>query len=313
MDRLQTLTAFVAVADEGGFAPASRKLNVSPPSVTRAIAELETRLGARLFHRTTRNVRLTEAGSRYLTDCRRILVEIEEADRHAAGVHAAPRGLVSLTASVVFGRTMVTPLLLTLLDRYPDISISTLFVDRVVHMVDEGLDVAVRIADLPDSSLTAIRVGSVRRVLCASPSYLKQTCRPTTPSNLSDHRIVDFSAMTPGSEWRLEKAGKSYSVRPNARLRVNSADAAIAAVSAGYGITRVLSYMIHDQVESGDLELVLEDYEPQAVPVHVVHKETGRASARVRAVVDHLVAGLQGSQALQPVREGGTPTIQAYL
>jgi len=170
-------------------------------------------------------------------------------------------------------------------------------------MVDEGLDVAVRIADLPDSSLTAVRVGGVRRVLCASPSYLNRTCRPATPADLADHRIVDFSAMSPGSEWRLERAGKPYSVRPNARLRVNSADAAIAAVTAGYGITRVLSYMIHEQVEAGDLEIVLEDYEPQAVPVHVVHKETGRASARVRAVVDHLVAGLQGSPALQPETE----------
>ena len=303
MDRLQTLTAFVAVADEGGFAPASRKLNVSPPSVTRAIAELEARLGARLFHRTTRSVRLTEAGTRYLADCRRILVELDEADRHVAGVHAAPSGLVSVTASLTFGRKMVTPLLLTLLDRYPAISITTLFVDRVVHMVDEGLDVAVRIAELPDSSLTAVRVGSVRRVLCASPTYLAVAGCPETPTDLAGHRIVDFSAMTPASEWRLEKGGKPHTVRPNARLRVNSADAAIAAVSSGYGITRVLSYMVHDQVDAGELEIVLADYEPPPVPVHVVHKETGRASTRVRAVVDHLVGGLQGSSALQTMCE----------
>lgn len=299
MDRLQTLTAFVAVADEGGFAPASRKLNVSPPSITRAIAELEARLGARLFHRTTRSVRLTEAGARYLTDCRRILIELEEADRHAAGVHAAPSGLVSVTASVVFGRSMVTPLLLTLLERFPDMSITTLFVDRVVHMVDEGLDVAVRIAELPDSSLTAVQVGNVRRVLCASPAYLAAAGRPGSPAELAGHRIVDFSSMTPASEWRLEKDGKPCTLRPNARLTVNSADAAIAAATAGYGITRVLSYMIHDHVDAGDLEILLSDYEPQPVPVHVVHKETGRASARVRAVVDHLVAGLKGSPALQ--------------
>ncbi len=298
MDRLRTMTVFVGVAEEAGFAPAARRLSMSPPSVTRAVSELEARLGCRLLHRTTRSVRLTEAGERYLADCRRILSEIVEADRHAAGIHAAPSGMVSVTASVMFGRVVLAPILLDLLDRYPDISVTTLFVDRVVHLMDEGIDVAVRIAELPDSSLTAVRVGSVRRVLCASPGYLATHGRPRTPSELVDHVIINFVNMTPGGEWALEKDGKPYSYRPPSRLLLNTADAAIATAVAGRGITRVLSYMIAPYLESGVLEIVLEDYEPRPVPIHVLHKEPGQTSARVRAVVDHVVQHLQRSPAL---------------
>ena len=298
MDRLRTMSVFVAVAEEAGFAPAARRLNMSPPSVTRAVSDLEARLGARLLHRTTRSVKLTEAGHRYLADCRRILTEIEEADRHAAGLHAAPSGTVSVTASVVFGRVVLTPILLDLLDRYPDLSVSTLFVDRVVHLIDEGIDVAVRIAELPDSSLTAVRVGSVRRVLCASPAYLAARGRPRTPSDLSGHEIVGFVPMTPGGEWAFHHNGKSHGFRVAPRVSFNVADAAIAAVASGRGITRVLSYMVASHVESGALEIVLEDYEPPAVPIHVVHKEAGRTTARVRAVVDFFVEGLRGNPTL---------------
>ncbi len=298
MDRLQGMTVFVGVAEEGGFAAAARRLNMSPPSVTRAISELETRLGCRLLHRTTRLVRLTDAGRRYLADCRRILSEIDEADRHAAGLHASPSGRISVTASATFGRVVLLPVLLDLLDRYPDISVTTLFVDRVVHLVDEGIDVAVRIADLPDSTLSAVRVGNVRRVLCASPGYLAGRGRPLVPADLADHEIVDFVTMTPGGEWAFEKDGAAATFRPRPRLRTNTADAAIAAAAAGRGITRVLSYMIAGQVEAGTLETVLADHEPRAVPVHVVHKEAGQTSARVRAVVDFLVRRLRTDPAL---------------
>ncbi len=293
MDQLRTMSVFVAVAEESGFAPAARRLNMSPPAVTRAVSELEQRLGARLLHRTTRSVQVTDAGQRYLADCRRILSEIEEIDRHAAGVHATPRGMVTVTASVLFGRMVVAPYLLDLLDRYPEISVTTMFVDRVVHLVDEGIDVAVRIAELPDSSLSAVRVGVVRRVLCASSDYLAAHGRPRTPAELDGHQIVDFVNMTPGGEWLFEDGGKSHGFRPQSRLRVNNADAAIAAVVAGRGITRVLSYMIAPQLKAGTFELVLDDYGPPAVPVHIVHKEPGQTSARIRAVVDHLVEGLR--------------------
>lgn len=293
MDRLQTMAVFVGVAEEGGFAPAARRLNISPPSVTRAIAELEARLNSRLFHRTTRSVQLTEAGERYLSDCRRILAEVDEADRHAAGIHAEPRGTVSVTGSAMFGSIIVTPILLDLLDRYPDLSVTTLFVDRIVHVVDEGIDVAVRIADLPDSSLTAIRVGAVRRVLCAAPAYLEARGLPTDPADLDNHDIIHFASLAPPREWVFHKDDRQIRHRPSSRLIVNTAAAAINAAQLGKGITRVLSYMIAPQIATGALKIVLPDYEPPAVPVHVVHKEAGHTSARVRAVIDHLVHHLR--------------------
>ena len=194
MDRLQTIEVFVAVAEEGGFARAARRLSMSPPAVTRAVSQLEARLGCRLLHRTTRSLRLSEAGQRYLVDCRRILAEIEEAERHAAGIHAAPRGMVSVTASVMFGRIVLAPVLHDLLDRYPEIAVSAVFVDRVVHLMNEGIDVAVRIAELPDSTLSASRIGSVRRVLCASPDYIAARGQPRAPADLGsgNHGVVEM-------------------------------------------------------------------------------------------------------------------------
>ncbi len=299
MDRLQTMSIFVAVAEEAGFAAAGRRLAMSPPSVTRAISELEARLGARLLHRTTRTVQLTEAGQRYLADCRRILSDVEDADRHASGIHAAPSGLVSVTASVLFGRMIFIPALMDLLDRFPDLSVSATLVDRVVHLANEGIDVAIRIAELPDSSLTAVRVGSVRTILCASPDYLAKRGSPQAPSDLSGHSIVNFVNRAPGGEWVFHKSGKTQRFKVTSQLNLNIADVAIDAAVAGRGITRVLSYMIAPHLTSGALKLVLDTYAPPPVPVHVVHKEAGLTSARVRAVVDHLVPRLRKHPSLR--------------
>ena len=298
MDHLRAMTVFAAVAEENGFAAASRRLNMSPPTVTRAINELETRLGARLLHRTTRTVSLTATGQQYHNDIKRILTDIEDADRHAAGLHAAPSGDVSVTGSALFGRMVVAPTLFEALDRFPDISLTTLFVDRVVHMVDEGIDIAVRIAELPDSSLSAVRVGSVRRVMCASPEYLGQSGRPEHPDDLAKHDLISFSGSAPIARWNLEYAGQAKSIKVFSRLRTNTADVAISAARAGRGITRVLSYMIADDIAAGRLVEVLPDFAPAAVPVHVVHRETGHVSARVRAIVDHLVSGLRAAPIL---------------
>ena len=298
MDRLQTMSVFVAVVEEASFAAASRCLNMSPPSVTRAVSNLEERLGARLLHRTTRSLQLTDAGTRYFDDCRHILSNIEEADEHASGTHAAPRGLVSVTASVPFGGMVLAPVLNSLLDRYPDISLSVMLVDRIVHLMDEGIDVAVRIAELPDSTLSAIRVGQVRRALCASPEYLAKNGRPKTLEDLSNHELIDFTNMAQSGEWLFCKDGKVEHFKPKARLHVNKADVAISAAIAGRGLTRVLSYMTLEHIKAGALEFVLEDYEQPAIPVHIVHKETGRTTARVRAVVDHLIEHLRKSPAL---------------
>ena len=298
MDQLRAMEAFVAVADEGGFASAGRHLRLSAPSVTRLVAELEGALGARLFHRTTRSVNLTEVGTRYLEDCRRILSELEEANSQAGGRHGEPEGWVSVTGSALFGRLAVTPILFSLMDRYPGLSISTLFVDRVVHMMDEGVDVAIRIADLPDSSLVAAKVGSVRRVLCAAPSYIEAHGVPESVGDLRTHQLVDFSQSRSGSQWSFVTDGRSISHQPETRLRVNTADAAIAAAKDGRGITRVLSYMVASDIAEGRLKHVLVECEGEPVPVHIVHKEAGQASARVRAVVDHLVEQLRLSPLL---------------
>jgi DNA-binding transcriptional LysR family regulator len=298
MDRLQTMSVFVAVAERSGFAPAARQLNMSPPSITRAISELESRIGSRLFHRTTRSVRLTEAGERYLADCRRILSDIDSAEQQAAGLHSKPSGLVTVTASVMFGRKVLAPVLLDLLAEYADISITGVFTDRLVHMYEDGIDVAVRIADLPDSSLTAIRVGSVRTVLCASHKYLEQNGRPQKPSDLARHTLIDFVNLNKSGEWVFEAQQRSVTHEPRSRLHVNTGEVALEAARSGFGITRVLSYMIAEEIDSGDLQVVLEDYEPAAVPIHIVHKEAGQTAARVRAVVDYLVQGLRNHPAL---------------
>lgn len=301
MDRLRALRIFTAVAEENGFAAAARRLGLSPPSVTRVIGELEAEIGASLALRTTRSVTLTDAGRRYYEDAKRIIADLEQADRQAAGRHAAPRGRVTVTASALFGRKVVAPALFGLLDAYPEITVATLFVDRVTNLADEGVDIAVRIAHLPDSALIATRVGAVRRVLCASPDYLRRNGRPETPGDLSRHQSVRFLSDSAPNAWTFGDDG-AVAADPPARLFANTADVAIAAALDGRGITRVLSYQIADEVAEGRLERVLDDFAPPPVPVHVVHRETGAVSARVRAVVDFLAERLRRAPVLKERR-----------
>ena len=299
MDRLQAMTTFVAVVDSGGFASAARKLNLSPPVITRAVAELEERLGLRLLTRTTRVVRVTDAGARFAEDCRRILADIEEAETVATGTHAAPRGTLTLTAPVLFGHLYVTPVLVHYLQQYPEVDAQCLFLDRVVNVVEEGIDVAVRIGELPDSSLQAVRVGRVRRVLVAAPAYLKAQGVPQRPEDLARHAIVSASGVTPVSEWRFNDAGKPLLQRMHPRMRTTTNDSAIAAAVAGLGITRLLSYQVASHVRSGALQVLLEDFEPAPLPVHVVHHEGRRATQKVRAFIDLAVDMLRADPALR--------------
>jgi DNA-binding transcriptional LysR family regulator len=298
VDRLDTMRAFVAVAEEQGFAAAARRLAMSPPAVTRAIVALEDRIGTRLLHRTTRTVRLTEAGTRFLADCKRILGELDEAEASAAGSHAEPRGRLAVTASVMFGRLYVAPVVLDFLALNPRVTARTLFVDRVVDLVDEGLDVAVRIAHLPDSSLTALRVGAVRRVVCASPDYLARRGTPRRLDELAQHDAIVFSPAEAAEDWSFGAGSPGETVRPPARLIVNSAEVAIAAAAAGHGITRVLSYQAAAEVRAGRLAIVLAALEPPAIPISVVYPEGRRAAAKVRAFVDFAAARLRADAAL---------------
>jgi DNA-binding transcriptional LysR family regulator len=292
MDRLRAMIAFVAVAEAEGFAAAAKRVGMSPPAITRAVAALEEHLGTRLFKRTTRVVRLSQAGVRFLADCKRILAEIEEAEASAAGAHAAPHGSVAMTAPAMFGRLFVAPLVTDFLAQHPQMRVSLLLVDRVVDLIEEGLDVAVRIAHLPDSSLTAIRVGSMRRVLCAAPAYLAQHGVPKEPGDLADLEAIYFS-FAQQQQWTFRVNGRPRVVRPPAHLVANTAEVAVTAAVAGRGIARLLSYQVEREVRSGALQIVLREFEPPPIPVHVVHAEGRRAPARTRAFVDFAVGRLR--------------------
>jgi DNA-binding transcriptional LysR family regulator len=295
VDRLESMRVFVAVAEEQGFASAARRLAMSAPAVTRAVAALEERIGTRLLHRTTRIVRLTEAGDRFLADCKRILGEIAEAEVSAAGSHAEPRGHLGVTAPVMFGRMHVAPVILEFLALHPRVTARMLFLDRVADLIDEGLDVAVRIAHLPDSSLHAVRVGAVRRVVCASPEYLAARGTPRVPADLSQHDAIAFSLGAASEEWSFA-SGETFG--PPARLVVNSNDVAIAAAAAGRGVARVLSYQIAPELRSGKLQIVLAEFEPPPIPISVVYAEGRRAAAKVRAFVDFAVERLRADRSL---------------
>ena len=286
------MRVFVRVAEAGGFAEAARQLHLSAPAVTRAVAALEDVIGSRLFIRTTRSVKLTATGVRYLEDCKRILAEIAEADATAAGIYGTPTGTLTVTASVMFGQLYIMPILTEYLDIYPDVTGRTLFVDRVTNIIDEGIDVAVRIGHLPDSSHSAIKVGMVRRVLCGSPAYFSERGRPATPSDLASHRIIAATSAWTSLEWRFGNAGRlPYTVKPSLFCNTNLAvrDAAV----AGWGMTRLLSYQVGAELESGRLETVLDDFEEPPLPIHIVHPEGRLASAKVRAFIDLAVTRLR--------------------
>jgi DNA-binding transcriptional LysR family regulator len=298
LDRLHLITVFVAVVDANGFAGAARKLNISPPAVTRAINELETHLGVRLLTRSTRVVRVTEPGARYFEDCRRILAELRDADESVSGIHSAPRGQLTLTAPVLFGARFVTPIVTEYLQRYPDVNASCWFLDRVVNMLDEGVEIAVRIGELPDSSMQAIRVGTVRRLICGAPSYLAERGIPSQPDDLHQHNIISARAVTPTPEWRLVQNGEPHVVKLQARLTTTTNDAAVAAAVSGFGLTRLLSYQVSDELRDGQLKTVLSDFEPAALPVHLVHREGRHASQKARAFLDLAIERLRANTAL---------------
>ncbi|MGR9172901.1 LysR family transcriptional regulator [Hyphomicrobiales bacterium] len=295
MDRWQAMRVFVKVAEAESFAEAGRQLHMSPPAVTRIVSALEDVIGARLLTRTTRSVKLTEAGARYLADCQRLLADLSEVEAAAAGAYGKPTGTLTVTTSAMFGTMFVLPLMSEYLDLHPDVTGRGLFVDRVVNMVDEGIDVAIRIGHLPDSGLTATRVGKVRRVICGSPSYFEKHGVPMTPDDLSDHRIVASTSAWTSLEWRFGVQKKS-TIRVTPRLFCSTNEAAIAAAAGGWGLTRVLSYQIAPQLEAGELRTILSDYEEEALPIHVVHPEGRHVSAKVRSFIDFAVARLRSNR-----------------
>ncbi|MSR11671.1 MAG: LysR family transcriptional regulator [Gammaproteobacteria bacterium] len=298
MDKFNLISIFIAVVDTNGFAAAARKLNISPPAVTRAINELETQLHVRLLTRTTRKLRVTDAGARYVEDCRRIIAELSEAEESVGGRHGAPRGRLVLTAPVLFGSKFVTPIVAEYLQTYAEVSATCLFLDRVVNMMDEGIDVAIRIGELTDSSMQSIRVGQVRRVICAAPGYLKAHGLPKKPGDLQNHTIISANSMAPSPEWTLMEDGVARVIKLQSRFTTSTNDSAIAAAIGGFGLTRLLSYQIAEFLRAGQLKTVLSQYEPAALPIHVVHREGRHASKKARAFIDLAVERLRADKAL---------------
>lgn len=299
MDHLDSLKVFVAVADERGFAPAARRLQLSAPAVTRAIAALEQRLGVQLLQRSTRSVRLTDIGERFLSDCRRVLGDLAEAEASASGAHAAPQGELAITASAMFGRMVIAPIALDFLALYPQVTIRGVFVDRIVHLMDEGFDIAVRIAQLPDSGLTAVRVGSMRRVVVGSPAYLAERGVPRSPTELSEHDAIGFS-QTDGLATPWTFGGVRETAQPRIRLNTNATEVAIDAAVRGHGLARALRYQVEADLQAGRLALVLVEFEPEPLPVHLVHVAGRMAPAKLRAFIDFAAERLRADPVLRP-------------
>ncbi len=300
MNRFHEMTVFLAVAEAQSFAAAARRLEMSAPTVTRSVSALERRLGALLLVRTTRSLRLTEAGQRYAEDCRRILEEVEQADDAAAGVMAAPRGALSITAPAFFGELHVMPAVLAYLRAHREVSVRTLLVDRVVNLLEERVDVAVRIGALPDSTLTAVPVGQVRRVVCAAPAFLREHGVPQDLDSLPRYCTVTAAMEGRTPHWRFQQDGQPRSLRIESQLTVTSFQAAVLAACEGWGLTQVVSYQVAWHLASGALQVVLRDFELPPLPVHLVYPEGRKSSAKVRSFVEFCVEALRRDLAALP-------------
>ena len=289
MDRIDAMQAFVAVADLRGFAPAARKLGLSPSGLTRLIAALEDRLGARLLQRTTRSVTLTDVGARYLERVRRILSDVEEAEGSAQDQRTRPSGRLIVSAPLGFGRLHVSPVMSAYLTRHPDVSGELRLSDRMVNLVEDGVDLAIRIGHLADSSLVARHVGEMRRIVVASPRYLSQRGEPDTPTAIASHQTIQFGATSAAPDWRFVEDGSEIRISHEPRFTTNSADAAIQYAEQGGGLTRVLAYQAAEAIKGGRLQIVLAKFEPPVLPIHVVYPTSRLLSAKVRAFIDLVI------------------------
>ena len=306
MDHLDRLRTFVAVADAGSFSEAARRRAISPPAATRALASLEKHLGISLVLRTTRSLRLTEAGEQFLADARRVLAELDAAEAAVTGQRLKAQGLLSITAPELFGQRHVASLLFEFLDQHPAVQARVFFTNRVVHMIDEGFDVALRIGPLPDSGLTAVPVGTMRLMLVASPDYLKRRGTPLTPADLAGHSSIAFMIEgQSGTAWF--QGDRKSGAEPAERLSVNTNAVKVAAAVAGQGITRALAYQVSDEIRDGRLRVLLSQHEPPPLPVHLVYPAGRAAAGKVRAFVQFAAERLRAvpvlnGQGLHPIK-----------
>jgi DNA-binding transcriptional LysR family regulator len=293
VDRLEAMSVFAAVAEAQGFSAASRRLGMPLATVSRKVSELEEQLGVQLLARSTRRVSLTDTGRQYFEACRRILEDVAEAERAASGEYRSPRGELIITTPIVFGRLHIVPVVIEFLKAYAEVDVQMMLVDRVVDLLDEHIDLALRIGELPDSSLIAVRIGSIGRVVCASPAYLAVRGVPTHPEELARHEAVTFAGLSSTREWSFRIGGTTEKFPVRSRLAVTTAEAALDAAIAGTGLTRVLSYQAAAAVRDGRLILVLRDYEPGPDPISLVYPSGRLVPLKLRAFLDFAVPRLK--------------------
>jgi DNA-binding transcriptional LysR family regulator len=300
MDRIDAMSVFVAVVDAGSLSAAARRLHMPLPTVSRKVSDLEAHLKARLLNRSTRQLSLTDAGSVYIAACRRILEQLGEAERSAAGEYTEPRGDLMISAPLVFGRVHLLPVVSDFLKAYPQVDVRLVLGDRINNLLQEHLDLALRIGELTDAGLIATRVGQTRRVVCASPAYLAERGTPRRPADLADHRCVVFDGLTAADEWVFKAGRTSVSVPLQPRLIVNTAEAAIDAAAAGVGLTRVLCYQIAGALQEGTLVKVLEPFEPAPAPISLIYTRQPRLAQKLRAFLDFAAPRLRARAVYEP-------------
>jgi DNA-binding transcriptional LysR family regulator len=307
MDRLEAMSILVAAADAGSFSAAGRQLGVPLPTISRKVADLEAHLNTQLLVRSTRKLSLTEAGLAYVAACKKILELVDEAESQASGEYTVPRGTWAITAPIVFGRLPVVPVVNEFRARFPQISVHLMLSDRTINIIDEHVDIAIRVGALPDSTLVALKVGEIRQVVCGSPEYFAAHGIPKTPADLANHMCVTFTALASGMTWVFHPRGQaSRRVRPYCRLKINTAESAIDAAIAGVGVTNVFSYQVARAVAEGKLKLILEDYEPDPIPVHQVYARQAILPVKLRRFTEFAASRLRKSLAAD-LRELSTP------
>jgi len=295
MDKLQAMSVFVKIAEKGSLTKAADILGKSLPAVVRILASLEQHLETRLFNRTTRKIALTEEGRIYLERCKKIITEIDDAENSLTSDQIEPKGTVTITASVRFGEMYVAPIITKFLKQYPKMHVKLLLLDRVVNMLDEGIDLAVRIAPIGDSSVIAKPVGEVRQVVCATPDLIDQFVEPQNPEDLIDKPCIHFSGLSETQNWKFDNQGKSFIVKIDGPLQCNQASSSVDACVAGMGFGQFLSYQVKPWIQSGELKIVLNSFEPKPIPVNIVFHHSRLMASRVRLFVDFLADELKSS------------------
>jgi len=293
MDRLHAMETFVQIVDKGSLTAAADALDTSLPSVVRVLASLERHLQVRLLNRTTRRMHLTDEGAQFLERCRAILSQLQEAEAALSSRRVEPQGKLAITAPVVFGRRYITPIVNAFVRRYPKVNIDLLLVDRFTNLVEEGLDVAVRVGELPDSSLVAVPVGQARRVICASPDYLRRQGKPRVPQDVAAHRCVRFTGVAPRDEWDFRMGRREVAIPITSVISCNQIDSALQACIDGLGLGMFFSYQVASHRKAGELKYVLEKFEAEPRPIQVIFPHSKLLSAKVRTFVDECVAQLR--------------------